>query len=640
LLERVTGAPTGERLRFSSNTMTQVTIEQAIQIALEHHQAGRLAEAEAIYRQILAIDPNYADALNLLGVLAGQVGHLEPAIELIQRAIAIDPTAPHYHANLGETYRRGGQWPAAISAHTRSVELQAHSAKAYNDLGVALFENIQLDEAIAAFRKAIQLDPEYADAHTNLGAALNEQGRLDDAIGVYNRALELKSDSADALNNLGYLFKEQCRLDEAVACFRKAVAVDPGSSHTASNLLSTLHYHPDYDALALLAEHLQWACQYAEPLAGDIRPFSNDRTPDRKLRIGFVSPDFRGHPVGRSLLPLFAHHDRGQAEFIAYADVRAYDDYTQKFQALADGWRQTLGQSDAQVAEQIRTDRIDILVDLALHTGNNRLLVFARRPAPVQVAMLGMITTTGLATIDYRLSDPYLDPPGPGDTAYSERTLRLPRCCWCYEPPAEAPSLRALPALRNGVVTFGCLNHFSKVSPAALQAWLAVLQALPGARLLIHSQPGSHLDAVRALFEKAGIAGDRIEFPARVPRAGYFDAYHQLDIGLDPFPYNGAITTLDTLWMGVPVITLAGRTAVGRAGLSILSNLQLPELIARTPEQYVEAAIQLAGDLARLSELRTGLRERMRRSGLMDSGRYAAEVDAAYRTMWKTWCAR
>ena len=355
-------------------------------------------------------------------------------------------------------------------------------------------------------------------------------------------------------------------------------------------------------------------------------------------RIGFVSPDFRGHPVGRSLLPLFTEHDRRQAEFIAYAEVRAPDDYTQKFQALADGWRPILGRTDIQVADQIRADRIDILVDLALHTGNNRLLVFARKPAPVQVAILGMIASTGLATIDYRLSDWYLDPPGPGDRDYTERTVRLPRCYWCYQPPEGTPPIAALPALRNGFITFGCLNHFSKVSPPALRVWLTILQALPGSRLVIHSQPGAHLEAVRALFQEGGISHDRLEFPGRVPRAGYFQRYHQLDIGLDPFPYNGAITTLDSLWMGVPVITLAGRTAVGRAGVSILSNAQLPELIARTPEQYVDIAVGLARDPGRLTALRAGLRGRMRQSGVMDGPRYAAEVEAVFRRMWMKWC--
>jgi predicted O-linked N-acetylglucosamine transferase (SPINDLY family) len=244
-----------------------------------------------------------------------------------------------------------------------------------------------------------------------------------------------------------------------------------------------------------------------------------------------------------------------------------------------------------------------------------------------------------MATIDYRVSDSYLDPPGPGDGDYTERTLRLPRCAWCYQPPDETPPVNDLPALQNGFVTFGCLNHFSKVSQRALEAWLALLQALPTARLLIHSQPGAHLEALRALFENGGIAGDRLEFPARVARAGYLHRYHQLDIGLDPFPYNGAVTTLDSLWMGVPVVTLAGRTAVGRAGVSILSNAGLPELIAHTPEQYVNIALRCAADLDRLAGLRAGLREQIRQSGLTDAPRYAALVDAAFRQMWKSWCA-
>ena len=285
---------------------------------------------------------------------------------------------------------------------------------------------------------------------------------------------------------------------------------------------------------------------------------------------------------------------------------------------LVDQWQSTVGLSDPQVAERIRNDGIDILVDLALHTADNRLLVFARKPAPVQVTMLGMPSTTGLATMDYRLTDPHLDPPGATDGDYTEQSIRLPHGYWCYQPPEEAPLVRVLPALSNGFITFGCLNQFAKVSRPALQVWVNILQSLPTARLVIHSDPGSHLEAVRRLFQDGGIAPDRVEFAARVPRLRYLDRYHDLDLSLDPFPYNGGISTMDSLWMGVPVVTLAGRTAVGRAGVSILSSVGLPELIAETADQYVACALEWAGDLARLSRIRAELRDRMRSSALMD----------------------
>ena len=369
-----------------------------------------------------------------------------------------------------------------------------------------------------------------------------------------------------------------------------------------------MNYHPGYDAPAILAEHRRWARQFAEPLAAEIRPHTNDRSPGRRLSVGFVSPDLHDHPVGRLLLPLFAHHERRQAELVGYSDVRVADGVTGQLKALADRWHETTGLSDPHLADRIRSDRIDILVDLALHTANNRMLVFARKPAPVQVTMIGMPATTGLATIDYRLTDPYLDPPGAGDGNYSEQSIRLPHCFWHHDPPEDdvAPAVAELPALRNGFVTFGCLNQFVKVSRPALELWLNILQSLPQSRLRIQSQPGRHLEAVRRLFQDGGIARDRVEFAAKVPRPQYFRRYHDLDVSLDPFPYNGHTSTLDSLWMGVPVITLAGRTAVGRGGVSVLSNLGLPELIAQTPQQYVELAVQWASDQPALAALRAG----------------------------------
>jgi protein O-GlcNAc transferase len=299
-----------------------------------------------------------------------------------------------------------------------------------------------------------------------------------------------------------------------------------------------------------------------------------------------------------------------------------------------------VGLSDSQVADKIRHDAIDILVDLALHTAHNRMLVFARKPAPVQVSMIGMPSTTGLTTMDYRLTDPYLDPPGQNDADYTEQSIRLPHCFWIFPPPDDSPPVTPLPAEHNGFVTFGCLNQFAKVSPPALSLWVKILQALPDARLVIQAEPGSHRDTVHARFAHGGIAAHRVAFVAKAPHRTYFERFQNLDLGLDPFPYNGHTSTLDALWMGVPVITLAGRTGVGRGGVSALSNLGLSELIADTPQQYVETAVLLAKDLARLAELRAQLRQRMQASPLTDGKQYAADVEAAFRGMWKEWCGR
>jgi predicted O-linked N-acetylglucosamine transferase (SPINDLY family) len=654
--------------------MSEITAEHAMRIALAHHQGGRLVEAERLYRQVLAQFPDRPDALHYLGVLACQTGHATAAIDLIGRAIAVDPTVAEYHNNLGECYRRTGRWEAAIGCFQRAVAINPNNADTYNNLGMALFATGRLDEANAAFRRATALKPDLADAHNNLGNILKEWDRLEEAIAAYRRAIELMPDSAGAFNNLGYalnhsgrsdeaiaafesaircqprfpdphnglglVLKDQGRLDEALASFRRAVDVEPSFTPAASNFVYTLHFHPDYDAQAILAEHRSWARRYAEPLTSQIRPHSNDRSLRRKLRIAFLSPDFRNHPVGQSLVPLFSHRNPQQSDYVCYSDVRVPDRLTRNLEDLCDEWHQIVGLSDQEVADRVRAGQIDILVDTTLHTAGSRLLVFARKPAPVQVTMLGPPTTTGLATIDYRLTDRYLDPPGRGDQDYTERSIRLPHCFWCYQPPADAPPVGDLPASKNGFVTFGCLNQFAKASRPALRSWLNILQAVPNSRLLIQSPPGSHREAVLTLFRNSGIARDRVEFAARVPGSAYFQRYHELDLTLDPFPYNGHTTTLDSLWMGVPVITLAGRTAVGRGGVSLLSNIGLTELIAATPEEYVEIALRLASDWPRLAELRAVLRPRLESSPLTNGAQFAADVEAVWRRIWQTWCGR
>ncbi len=407
-----------------------------------------------------------------------------------------------------------------------------------------------------------------------------------------------------------------------------------------SNLVCTQVYCPGYDAQALYEEHRRWNRRHAEPLTKFIRPHLNDPSPDRRLRVGYVSPDFRSHPVGRFLLPLLKSHDHQGFEIFCYASVLVADSVTEQCRARADVWRDVLGLSDKQVAHAIRQDRIDILVDLTMHMAYNRLLVFARKPAPVQVTYLAYCGTTGLDAMDYRLTDPYLDPPGQDGRIYSEQSVRLPETYWCYEPPREAPPVNALPALETQQVTFGCLNNFCKVSGPVLAAWSQLLQAVPHSRLLLHAGSGSHRDRVRAFLAAQGISAERVAFIDWRPTAEYFGVYQRIDLALDPFPYGGGTTTCDALWMGVPVVSLAGQTAVGRGGLSLLSNVGLPELVARDCEQYVQIAVALAQDLSRLSQLRATLRDRVQASPLTNAPRFARNVEAAYRTMWQRWCAR
>jgi predicted O-linked N-acetylglucosamine transferase (SPINDLY family) len=426
-----------------------------------------------------------------------------------------------------------------------------------------------------------------------------------------------------------------------VAVFRRAIALNAHHPDAHGNLLVTLNYDPASTVESLSQEARRWAERYAQPLRRFIPTHANNRDPGRRLRIGYLSADFWEHASAFFLMPLLTGHDHQNFEIFCYAHVTQPDYLTRRMQALADHWRNIAGLDDEAVAAMIHVDEIDILVDLKLHTANNRLLIFARKPAPVQATWLGYPGSTGLSTIDYRLSDSYLDPPGMDESVYTEKTVRLPDSFWCYDPlfacdiPCNAP-----PALVNGYVTFGCMNNFCKVNDVVLRLWAKVLHTVPASRLLMLAPVVAARPQVLKVLEQEGIAPQRVEFAPHQHRRLYLQTYQRIDLGLDTFPYNGHTTTQDSFWMGVPMVTLVGQTAVGRAGLSLLSNIGLPELAAHSEGEYVRIASELAGDLPRLSHLRATLRQRMQQSPLMDGGRFARNMEAAYRQMWRQWCAR
>jgi protein O-GlcNAc transferase len=620
--------------------MTDANIDQAFQIAVQHHRSGRLAEAEAIYRQILAQHPNRVEALHLLGMLAAQQGRLDSAIELLRQAIRLKPGFAEAYDMLANALKAAGKLDEALAAYRRAIELKPDLAESHSNLGNVLLELRQFDEAITSYQQAIRLKPNHTGVYCNLGTALYANEQTDDAIAAFRHAVQLKPDFALAHNNLGNALKDIGQLDEAIAAYRQAIRLKPDFMFAHSNLLYALHYHPGYDAKTIYEEHRRWNHQFAEPARKFIRPHTNNRDPDRRLRIGYVSPDFRECPIGPTLLPLLREHDHQQMEIFCYSHVLRPDARTDQLRSHADVWRNLVGLPDSQALSLIQQDGLDILVDLALHTGNRHLMIFAHKPAPVQVAWLAYPGTTGMPAIDYRLSDPYLDPPDSDLSLYSERTIRLPETYWCYSVPGPTPDPSPPRAATTANITFGCLNNFAKVLPPTLDLWAEILQRMPHSRLIIHSRPGSHLNAVRARFAAQNISPDRLEFLSRQPWPQYASTYGRIDIALDPFPWAGGITTCDALWMGVPVVTLAGHTAVGRGGASILSNVGLPKLIAQTPQQYLQIATELASDLPRLTELRQTLRPRMQASPLMDAPRFARNIEAAYRQMWRNWCSR
>ena len=599
-------------------------------------------EAIALYRRVLALTPDSPPVLLNFAAALRNHGSLNESAETYRKAIALLPNNADVEFKLSLVLREKGDLRAAIESLKRAVVLRSDFAEAREQLGfclcqagVELMKQGRRQEAIQTFEEAVRAHP---FANCGLGNGLLEDGRLDEAAQAFRRALESRPDFVEAMNGLGLVYQVSGYISKATALYKEAWG--RGLSVAGENLLVLLHLDPQSDPKSIYDEHARWNQRHTAALASEAGGHANDRSPHRRLRIGLVSGFFDEHPVGRFLLPLLAKHDRTQFEIICYSDVRRCDGTTETLRSLANCWRETLNLSDEQLAQLIRSDQIDILIDLGMHTRGNRMNTFARKPAPVQASYLAYCSTTGLETIDYRLSDPYLDPDDSDQPYYSEKTVRL-RSYWCYSAPPPYPAHRqqktneSPPAEELDQFTFGCLNDFSKVSDLSLSMWVQILRLLPDSRLLLHALEGSHRDRVTRIFAEGGVGPARVEFIGRLQIGDYFRQYHRIDIALDPTPWPGGTTTCDALWMGVPVVSMTGKTAVSRGGLSILSHVGHPELVAHDSEQYAQIARSLAQDRQRLAELRGGLRQTMLRSTLMDAVGFTRDFESCLRAMWR-----
>jgi len=596
------------------------TTSEALAIAIRHHQAGRLQAAEQIYRQILAVEPQHADALHLLGLLAAKAGRHEAAVAYIEQAIRLNGNDAFYHNNLGEVHRALHRIPEAMACYRRAVELKPDLASAHNNLGNAFRELGHSDEALACYRRALELKPDLAEAHNNLGVVLKNQGRLDEALASYRRALELKPDFAGAHSNL-------------LLALQFCPGVTPAGLAEAHADFERRRAAPLRDALP------PWEGVHARAGKGDSPIFAQAKigTVPGRLRLGFVSRDLGRHPVGYFLVRTLENLDKEQFDTVCYYDGTVKDTMTRRLQTATTEWHDVFGTNDQQLAQRIRADRIDILFDLAGHTAHNRLLVFARKPAPVQVTWAGYAGTTGLASMDYLLADRYEIPPG-AERYYREQVLRMPDGYVCYDPPAYAPPVAPLPALRSGEATFGCFNNPAKITPRVVETWARILRRRPGSRLVLKFNGWNDSGMVRRfteLFAAHEIDLGRLELLGPSPHAKLLAEYNRIDLALDPFPYSGGLTTCEALWMGVPVVTCPGETFASRHSFSHLSNVGLTETIARDLDDYVQRAVCLAGDLPRLAALRAGLRQQMAGSGLCDGKRFATNLALLLREVWQ-----
>jgi predicted O-linked N-acetylglucosamine transferase (SPINDLY family) len=563
-------------------------------------------------------------------------GRPEDAIDDFRAALELEPNFAEAHHQLGNALKSLYRYKEAVVSLRAAALLAPQSGAVWLNLGVACLELRRLDEAVACFRRAIRLEPARPEAHNVLGHALLTKGRCAAAKRCLEEALRLRPGYPAAHDNMGRVLKTQGLAAEALSHHRAALAGSPRpESH--SNLLFSLNFPAGIEPADILAEHRRWADLYAKPLKAGWTSFAPGVADSRRLRIGYVSPDFVNHAVAYFFEPVLSAHDRGRFEITCYSDARVPDDVTLRLRGRSDRWREIAGQSDEKVAALIREDGIDILVDLAGHTARNRLLVFARKPAPIQVTWLGYPNTTGLDAIDYRLTEAISDPPG-NEAWHSERLIRLPESFSCYQPSVDSPAVGPLPAVSAGNVTFGCFNHLAKVTPPAIELWSRILRSEPSSHLLLKSRGLADPETaarVREDFDGHGIERDRIELNGEeLSMTRHLDLYNRVDIALDTFPYNGTTTTCEALWMGVPVVTLAGRTHVSRVGASLLTHLGQPEWIAESSEAYVNCCRDLAGDLPRLADIRTTLRELMRSSPLCDGPRFTRNLENAFSDIW------
>ncbi|MBV8780087.1 MAG: tetratricopeptide repeat protein [Phycisphaerae bacterium] len=675
--------------------------------AMELHRAGKLPEAEALYRSVIAADPNVAEAWQLLGLLHTQSSRPSEAVEFLRRAIALNPHAAHYYVNYANALRLTQQHDAAIAAARKAIDLRPTLPSGYNILGVIYRDQQELEKAITAFERAVQLAPDSPDGWANLGLVFVSADRFSEAIRPLQRALSTFANHAElhhamgrALGGMGeqelalaefeqartlepammeayqsaaVILIYQRRLTEAIELLRNALQINPENGVTHANLANALndqgysdaaaveydkavtlspdvdwiasarciacHYRADVDPKEIFWRHREWNRLHAEKV--EQLPGIAPRTfTDRKLRIGYVSPDFRRHAVAFFLSPLVTDFDREALDVFCYSNSRKRspdDEHTDLIRSGVTGWRDIATMSDDAGAQLIRDDQIDILVDLAGHTAFNRLRLFARKPAPIQMTYLGYPNTTGMPAIDYRITDAFADPPGISDELNVEKLLRLEDCAWCYRPIVQSPQVQPPPSQQNGFITFGSFNVAAKLNERTLHLWADVLERVPSSRFVFKAGVLNDANARKRItnfFASRKIHGDRIQFQsAFASLTDHLAYYSHVDIALDPFPYNGTTTTCDAMWMGVPVITLAGNTHVSRVGCSLLHAVGLDEMVADSSQQYLDIAAALAEDGERLKQIRGGLRDRMIRSPLGDVESFAKKLRDVYRAM-------
>lgn len=628
------------KIRMSSNDSNGIKLADDCfrqgEVALSQN---RLKEAVDYFRQAIKFQPDNKRALHKLSYVYLANGKLVEAAASFSQLIKLKPVDIGAIFNLGLIFYDLGKLDDAIASFLEVVRLKPDYPEAYYNLGNFLMVQDKLDEAIVNFREAIKLKPNYAEAFYNIGLALNKKGKISEAISSFRQAIKIKPDYAEAYNNLGNILLDIGNINEGISSYRQALNIKPNHFRAFSNLLGCLNYLSEITQKQIYTESLKWNEEFVKSIQTDSHVYANNLITDRRLRIGYVSPDFRRHSVAFFIEPVLKAHNRKRVEIFCYANVNKPDEVTKRLQEEADHWFSVVGKEDEDVVARIKKDKIDILVDLAGHTENNCLSVFAHKPAPVQVTWLGYPNTTGLKTIDYRFTDNVADPEGEADNLHSEKLIRLKYGFLCYQPPDSTPQIAESPCKECGYITFGSFNNLIKVTREVIAVWAKILEAVPDSKLLLKAnQLSNDYNRLRFMdmFAQEGIAKERLEMHSWMSKQeDHLGLYNRVDIGLDPFPHNGTTTTCEALWMGVPVVTMLGDRHAGRVGASILQKVGLRELVATSVNNYIELACLLTLDRNRLKKLRLSLRDKMLKSELMDSDRFTNHLEDVYQKMWQ-----
>ncbi|PKM10162.1 MAG: hypothetical protein CVV13_14075 [Gammaproteobacteria bacterium HGW-Gammaproteobacteria-3] len=617
---------------------TKKTLSAGINQARVLFAQNQLDPARRTIKKVLKKAPRNAQALYLSGIIEFKRGNTDLAIKHLSAALQTQNDIAEWHRDLAVMYLTTRQFKEAVHAAHRAVQLQEDYPDALSTLGEALAELGDYENAIIAYAKALTGNDRLISAYSGIALCLNETGQTDQAINALLKALTITPDDPLIHGNLAAFYYYIGLVDEAIDALLKKVALLPDSASDHSSLIATVIYRYDFND-AVFRHYLHYSVKHGLPLAAEIKPHLNNPDSGRKLKIGYVSADFRQHAVAFYITPILAQHDKQKFEVYCYHNSRHDDSHTAKIRDFADHWIDCIQMSDAALADKIRQDGIDILLDLSGHSMGNRLSIFARKPAPVQITFIGFPTTTGLIAMDYMILNKGMitDAAKP---YFSEKLILLDKIA-PFSPPENAPDINALPALKNNFVTFASFNAPYKITDDMIALWCKILTRLPDSKFVLYlgkTQSRVVRNIFLNKFSAHGIDSARIDFHSLLPTPEYLDAHHAIDICLDSFPYNGSTTTFISLWMGVPVITLKGISPQSNQAASILAMIQLEQFITRTEHDYVELACATAHNLNELSALRPTLRERMKTSGITDSENITSDLEQAYLKVWKNWC--